>query len=130
MRNYLNNVGKGKDITGPIMLQGGVAANIGIRDAFRRSLIKQEKIKHEDEIIVPEHYDVMGAIGVAILAMNKMVKNPKMKTNFVGWQIPDINFKTKGFECKDCPNICEVIEVLMEDEVIARWGSKCGKWDI
>ena len=130
VRNYLNNVGKGKAIIEPIMFQGGVAANIGIRDAFRRSLIKQEKIKHENEIIVPEHYDVMGAIGAAILAMNKMVKNPKMKTNFVGWQIPDINYKTKGFECKDCPNICEVIEVLMEGKVIARWGSKCGKWDI
>ena len=46
VRNYLNNVGKGKDIKGPIMFQGGVAANEGIRDAFRRSLIKSEKIKH------------------------------------------------------------------------------------
>ncbi len=130
VRNYLNNVGKGKDIRGPIMFQGGVAANIGIRDAFRRSLIKSGKIKTEDELIVPENYGVMGAIGAAILAMNKMVKNPEIKTSFVGWQIPDIQYKTKGFECKDCPNICEVIEVYMADKVIARWGSKCGKWDV
>ncbi len=130
VRNYLNNVGKGKEIIGPIMLQGGVATNLGIRDTFRRSLIKQNKIQHEDEIIVPEHFDVMGAIGAAILAMNKMVKSPELKTNFVGWQIPDINYQTKGFECKDCPNICEIIEVIMDDKVIARWGSKCGKWDV
>jgi len=130
VRNYLNNVGKGKDIRGPIMFQGGVAANIGIRDAFRRSLIKSEKIKSEDELIVPENYGVMGAIGAAILAMNKMVKNPELQTNFVGWQIPDIQYKTKGFECKDCPNICEIIEVYMDKTVIARWGSKCGKWDV
>ncbi len=130
VRNYLNNVGKGKEITGPVMFQGGVAANVGIRDALRRSLIKQNKIKHEDDIIVPEHYDVMGAIGAAMLAMNKIVKNPEIKTKFVGWQIPDINYQTKGFECKGCPNICEIIEVLMRDKVIARWGSKCGKWDV
>lgn len=130
VRNYLNNVGKGKEITGPIMFQGGVAANLGIRDAFRRSLMKLKKISNEDEIIVPENYGVMGAIGAAILAMNKMVKNPELKTNFVGWNIPDIDYQTKGFECKDCPNICEIIEVLMDDKVIARWGSKCGKWDV
>ncbi|MHA1211048.1 MAG: acyl-CoA dehydratase activase [Candidatus Heimdallarchaeota archaeon] len=130
VRNYLNNVGKGKDIRGPIMFQGGVAANVGIRDAFRRSLIKSGKISHEDELIVPENYGVMGAIGAAILAMNKMVKNPNAKTKFVGWQIPNIQYKTKGFECKGCPNICEIIEVYMEEEVIARWGSKCGKWDV
>jgi predicted CoA-substrate-specific enzyme activase len=130
VRNYLNNVGKGKDIRGPIMFQGGVAANVGIRDAFRRSLIKSEKINSEDELIVPENFGVMGAIGAAILAMNKMVKNPELQTKFVGWQIPDIQYKTKGFECKDCPNICEVIEVYMDEEVIARWGSKCGKWDV
>ena len=130
VRNYLNNVGKGKDIRGPIMFQGGVAANVGIRDAFRRSLIKSGKISHEDELIVPENFFVMGAIGAAILALNKMVKNPEAKTKFVGWQIPDIHYNTKGFECKDCPNICEIIEVYMNEEVIARWGSKCGKRDL
>ncbi|NHJ31767.1 MAG: 2-hydroxyglutaryl-CoA dehydratase, partial [Asgard group archaeon] len=130
VRNYLNNVGKGKDIRGPIMFQGGVAANVGIRDAFRRSLINSGKINHNNELIVPDNYGVMGAIGAAILAMNKMIKNPPTKTRFVGWQIPDIQYKTKGFECKGCPNICEVIEVYMEDKVIARWGSKCGKWDV
>jgi predicted CoA-substrate-specific enzyme activase len=130
VRNYLNNVGKGKDIRGPIMFQGGVAANVGIRDAFRRSLIKSGKIKHGDELIVPENFGVMGAIGAAILAMNKMVKNPSEKTKFVGWQISDIHYNTKGFECKDCPNICEIIEVYMDEKVIARWGSKCGKWDV
>ncbi|MCE7746362.1 MAG: hypothetical protein GPJ52_14630, partial [Candidatus Heimdallarchaeota archaeon] len=62
VRNYLNNVGKGKDIRGPIMFQGGVAANIGIRDAFRRSLIKSGKISHGNELIVPENFFVMGAI--------------------------------------------------------------------
>ena len=121
VRNYLNNVGKGKEILGPIMFQGGVAANIGIRDAFQRAL--------EQEVIVPENFSVMGAIGAAILALNKMVKK-SYDTKFVGWNIPDLQYETKGFECKDCPNICEVIRVIRDGKSIACWGSKCKKWEV
>ena len=32
--NYLNNVGKGKKIEGPIIFQGGVSKNIGVKKAF------------------------------------------------------------------------------------------------
>ncbi|MHA1463091.1 MAG: acyl-CoA dehydratase activase [Candidatus Heimdallarchaeota archaeon] len=121
VRNYLNNVGKGKEILGPIMFQGGVAANIGIRDAFQRSL--------NQEVIVPENYAVMGAIGAAILALNKMIKK-SYDTKFVGWNIPDLQYETKGFECKDCSNLCEVIRVIRDGKAIACWGSKCKKWEV
>ena len=120
VRNYLNNVGKGKEILGPIMFQGGVAANIGIRDAFQRAL--------NEEIIIPKHFSVMGAIGAAILALNKMNKK-SYETQFVGWNIPDLEYQTKGIECKDCPNHCEIIRVIRDGEAIACWGSKCKKWD-
>ncbi|MHA1776103.1 MAG: acyl-CoA dehydratase activase [Promethearchaeota archaeon] len=120
VRNYLNNVGKGKEIRPPIMFQGGVAANKGIRKAFAESL--------GYEIIVPEHYDVMGAIGAAILAQEEMEKEPR-PSNFLGWDIPQLQFRTTGFECADCPNMCEIVEIIKNEKLIARWGSKCGKWD-
>lgn len=120
-RNYLNNVGKGKEIIPPIMFQGGVAANIGMRVAFKKYL--------NQDVIVPEHFDVMGAIGAAILAQEEMDVRPR-KSNFYGWDIPEMNFKTTGFECDGCPNICEIVEIKKNDELIARWGSRCGKWDI
>ncbi|MHA1618157.1 MAG: acyl-CoA dehydratase activase, partial [Promethearchaeota archaeon] len=85
VRNYLNNVAKGKDIQPPIMFQGGVAANMGIREAFERSLGLK--------IQVPEHYDVMGAIGAAILAQEEISVHPR-PSSFLGWQIPDLIFKT------------------------------------
>jgi len=34
VRNYFSSVGKGKDIREPVVFQGGVAANVGIRKAF------------------------------------------------------------------------------------------------
>ncbi|MHA1354938.1 MAG: acyl-CoA dehydratase activase [Candidatus Heimdallarchaeota archaeon] len=120
-RNYLNNVGKGKEIKSPIMFQGGVAANIGMRDAFKKYL--------EEDVIVPEHYDVMGAIGAAILALEDMNKRPR-ESSFYGWDIPDMKFQTTGFECDGCPNVCEIVEIKKNDVLVARWGSRCGKWDI
>ncbi len=69
VRNYLNNVGKGKDIQSPIVFQGGVAANMGIKQAFEEFLGK--------EVYIPEYYDVMGAIGVAILAKEEVKKKRK-----------------------------------------------------
>jgi hypothetical protein len=35
-----------------------------------------------------------------------------------------------SFECQECGNLCEVIEIKIEDEVAARWGDRCGKWGV
>ena len=118
VRNYLSNVGKGKEILEPILFQGGVAANIGIKKAFEEAL--------NMDVIVPDNYDVMGAIGAAILAQEEM-KN-KRKTNFRGFEILNMDYKVKGFECNGCSNKCEVVEIRDKDKVLARYGDKCGKW--
>ncbi|MTI49228.1 acyl-CoA dehydratase activase [Sporosalibacterium faouarense] len=118
VRNYLNNIGKGKDIQGPIVFQGGVAANEGIKQSFKQAL--------NTEIYVPKHHDVMGAIGAGILAKEEV--KSKGKTNFKGIDITDIEYKVRGFECNDCANMCEVVEITSDDKVIARYGDKCGKW--
>ena len=75
VRNYLNNVGKGKEILPPIVFQGGVAANVGMRVAFEKAL------KHE--LIVPKHFDVMGAVGCCYLAKETVRSKP---TRFKGWE--------------------------------------------
>jgi len=118
VRNYINNLCKGKEILPPVVFQGGVAANVGIKAAFEREL--------GFEIIVPEHFDVMGALGAAILAKEEVEKTGK--TGFYGFDLVNIEYKAKSFECKDCSNMCEVIEILAEDSPIARWGDRCGKW--
>jgi len=119
VRNYLNNVGKGKEILPPVTFQGGVAANKGVAKALQKELGL--------EIIVPEYYNVMGAIGAAILAMEE-TEQTKVKTNF-DFNVADIGFRTRSFECDGCPNHCEIIEVLRAGEVVDRFGSRCGKWE-
>ncbi|MBU7007721.1 acyl-CoA dehydratase activase [Phosphitispora fastidiosa] len=118
VRNYLNNVGKGKEILEPVIFQGGVAANIGIKKAFEKTL--------GAEIIIPKHYDVMGAVGAAILARDAVRKTGT--TSFKGFGVAEEMFEATSFECKDCPNLCEVIQIKASGKIMARWNDKCGKW--
>ena len=119
VRNYLNNVGKGKEVLPPILFQGGVAANIGIKAAFEKALGKP--------VLIPKHYDIMGAIGAAQLAREAVGNG---NTSFKGFKITGLPYRTGSFECNGCSNVCEIVEIYEEDKVIGRWGSRCSKWDI
>jgi len=119
VRNYLNNVGKGKEILSPVAFQGGVAANVGIKGAFEKAL--------GIEVIIPRYFDVMGAIGAAMLARDQVRKT--QQTSFKGFDASNFKYKAGSFECKGCSNLCEVIEIFHDDQVIARWGDRCGKWE-
>lgn len=118
VRNYLNNVGKGKNIESPVVFQGGVAANEGIKQSFEETL--------NTSVYVPEYFDVMGAVGAGILAKEEMRK--KKSTNFRGFGISEMEYHVKGIDCLGCSNACEVVEIKENDVVIARYGDRCGKW--
>ena len=116
VKNYLNNVCRGKEILSPIVFQGGVAANRGIRWALEREL--------EISLVIPEHFDVMGAMGAA-----KLVKKAKLpQTQFRGFDLPRKSCFTRGFECGECENQCEVIELLVDHRVVACWGDLCERY--
>jgi predicted CoA-substrate-specific enzyme activase len=118
VRNYLNNLGKGKDIIPPVLFQGGVAANRGIREAFRREL--------DMEIEIPPHYDVMGAIGAALIAKDNSQK--KGCTGFRGLDVSECSFDVRPIDCRGCANMCEIVEIVKDGVGIACWGDRCGKW--
>lgn len=109
--NYLNNVGKGKKIASPIVFQGGVSKNVGVKKAFEEAV--------GQEVIVDPNGHLMGAFGVAILAKKSGVEHE------FSFDIADIEFKTTGFECPKCANHCEIICVYKEGKLIDSWGNKC-----
>ncbi len=119
VRNYLNNVGKGKEILAPVVFQGGVAANEGIKAAFEKTLDLQ--------VIVPEHYHVMGAVGAAVLA--RLAMQDRAQTSFRGFALSELEYQAETFECDGCPNICEIVNLSLDGALLARWGGRCGKWD-
>jgi len=57
-RNLKSTLGRGKHLVPPVMFQGGVAANAGMVRAFREVLDLDEQ-----QLIIPEYYASMGAIG-------------------------------------------------------------------
>ena len=116
VKNYLNNVCRGKEILSPLVFQGGVAANRGIQKAIEREL--------DTSLVIPEHFDVMGAIGAA-----KLVKRAKPpKTQFRGFDLHQKSCSTRGFECSECGNQCEVVQLLVDHQVVACWGDLCERY--
>jgi predicted CoA-substrate-specific enzyme activase len=120
VRNYLSDVGSGKDIQPPVVFQGGVAFNQGIVRALREAL--------DTEIIVPPHHEVMGAIGAALLAHEGM-DNSRNGSQFKGFRVSEIDYQTSSFECQACPSLCEIVQVSVDSQVLARWGGRCDIWE-
>jgi len=120
VRNYLNNVGRGKEIKPPIVFQGGVAFNQAIVKALQEEL--------EAEVIVPPHHEVMGAIGAALLVHEELDSNNK-SSGFKGFGVSEVEYHTSSFECKACPNLCEIAQLALDGQVLARWGGRCDLWE-
>ncbi len=116
VKNYLNNVCRGKELIAPFVFQGGVAANPGIRRALEKELVAH--------LIIPEHFGLMGAIGAA-----KLVKRTKPRqTRFKGFELSQRSCMTRGFECSACGNQCEVVELWVDQQVVASWGDLCERY--
>ncbi len=120
-RNYLNNVGLGKDIRKLVVFQGGVAFNQGMIRAFEETL--------EMPVLVPPHHEVMGALGAAMLAREALARHNAV-TQFKGFSVSDLAYRTRSFECHHCPNHCEIVQVSVDNRVVARWGGRCERWDM
>ncbi len=140
--NYINRVVRGRKIGECIFFQGGTAYNDAVAAAFASILDK--------EIIVPPHNGVMGAIGAALLAREKMSQADTpapAKANmtrgqyvagngngnghvagkgsrFRGWEMDKVDYTLREFTCKGCSNACVIQEFTVEGEK-TYWGDKC-----
>jgi predicted nucleotide-binding protein (sugar kinase/HSP70/actin superfamily) len=118
--NYLNRVVGKKEIGDKVYFQGGVAGNRAVAAAFRQLLDGKE-------VIVPEHHEVTGAYGAALLARDRVPG--REDSNFYGFEFSDRNFETSAFTCEDCSNRCEIKRVRIEGEDPLFYGSRCGKYE-
>ena len=132
--NYINRVVRGRKIGQCIFFQGGTAYNDAVAAAFA-SIV-------DTEIIVPPYNGVIGAVGAALLARDKMRAAPPVKrdpsstsryvgvsagqrgTRFRGFETDKVDYHLREFVCKGCSNACAIQEFTVEGEK-TYWGDKC-----
>jgi predicted CoA-substrate-specific enzyme activase len=115
--NYINRVVCGRHVGECIFFQGGTAYNDAVAAAFSIICNKQ--------IIIPPHNAVLGALGAALLAHEKMSGSPK-KPRFRGWDMDQVDYRLREFTCKACGNQCAVQEFTVDGEK-TYWGDKCSE---
>jgi predicted CoA-substrate-specific enzyme activase len=113
--NYLNRVVRGRKIGKVIFFQGGTAYNDAVAAAFSQIL--------EKRIIVPPHNGVIGAIGMALIARDRM-KEAAKPSRFRGYDLSRVDFTTREFVCQACSNFCDMKEFNIEGQR-TYWGDKC-----
>jgi predicted CoA-substrate-specific enzyme activase len=115
--NYLNRVVEDRKVGEVIFFQGGVAFNRGVKAAFEAVVGKK--------VIVPPQHDILGAIGAAIFAQQEH-EGP---SGFRGFDLREVSYALKTFECGKCSNRCEIHQVSIEGQKPLHYGSRCGRFD-
>jgi len=113
--NYLNRVVRGRKIGKNIFFQGGTAYNDAVAAAFSQIL--------GQTVIVPPHNGVIGAIGMALIAQERM-KHSQQASKFRGYDLNAIDYTTREFVCQACSNLCDIKEFKIEGNK-TYWGDKC-----
>ena len=117
--NYLNRVVAHKRVGDRVFFQGGTAFNRATVAAFEHVTGKP--------ITVPPHHEVTGAIGCALIAMEY---DRGEGSTFKGFDLTEREYSVHSFECKGCPNHCEINRVTVEGEKPLFYGSRCEKYDV
>ena len=118
--NYLSKVVETRKLGDKVVLTGAVFYNSAIVSAFEQAL-------EGKTIIVPEHKEVSGAIGAALLA--KEERQGKV-SRFKGFQkVIDSDHKLSTFICKSCENNCTISRLEIPDEKPSFYGSRCDRYD-
>ena len=53
----------------------------------------------------------------------------KKESKFNGFDVSEAKYHTSSFECKACPNLCEIAQISTNGQVLARWGGRCDMWE-
>jgi predicted CoA-substrate-specific enzyme activase len=119
-KNYLSKVVEHRKLGDKVILTGAVFYNKAVVSAFYQQL-KGKKLT------VPEHKEVSGAIGAALLAKEDMAGQG---SKFKGFQeVVDRECKLTTFVCKGCDNNCTITRMEMPGEKSTFYGSRCDKYD-
>ena len=119
VRNYLSNVAKGRKSCQRLFFKEVLRETEESTGLFETAL--------QMPITIPQHHEVMGAIGAAILAREKIQQEDRT-TKFQGFSVSTSAFQSKSFICNGCTNQCEVVSVMENQKAVGFFGDRCEKW--
>lgn len=118
--NYLSKVVETRKLGDKVILTGAVFYNRAVVAAFQRAL-------EGKSTMVPEHKEVSGAIGAALLAGEA---TGGAGSRFKGFQrVIGSNHKLSTFACKRCDNNCTISRLDIPGEKATFYGSRCDLYD-
>jgi predicted CoA-substrate-specific enzyme activase len=126
--NYLNRVVGRRKIGQHICFQGGTAFNKAVWAAFEAVTGKP--------IRVPDHHEMTGAIGAALIAAEHVRKirnadDPSYQSRFRGFEsLTRLNYAVEVFTCSSCSNACEIKKVQLEGSEPLYYGSRCDRYNV
>ncbi len=126
--NYINRVVGHRKIGQRIFFQGGTAFNRAVVSAFEMVTGKN--------IVVPDHHEVTGALGAAELARRHMQQLADQNgdempvSHFRGFDLSQLEYSIRSFECEKCSNNCEIKEVIIPGSEPLYYGSRCDIYNV
>lgn len=119
-KNYRSKVLGNRRVGERVFLTGAVFYNEAVVAAFRAEF-------PDKKLVVPEHKEVTGAIGVALLAKEEMQE--KGESSFLGFsRAAEALYKLRTFTCHRCGNFC-TINMMEEGKRRFFYGSRCDFYD-
>ncbi len=116
-KNYLNKNVANRRIGDKVAFQGAVAFNQGMVAAFETILGRP--------IVVPPHPHLTGAIGAAWIAYRERPES----SSFRGFErIAAGDYQLSSFECKGCPNRCDVNVFQLEGGPKYYYNDRCERY--
>jgi predicted CoA-substrate-specific enzyme activase len=119
--NYINRVVGHRRIGKRIFFQGGTAFNEAVVAAFEKFTGRR--------ITVPPHHEVTGAIGAAVLARRHQERLGRTTSSFGGFDLANVEYTIRSFECEHCSNNCEINEVTIVGREPLYCGSRCDRYN-
>ena len=125
VHNYLNRVVEKRRIGKRVMFLGGPSLNKGIVAAFE-NVLKQE-------IIMPEHREVLGAHGAAMSVMEKRLNSELLRSNLQSLDnLIQASISHKEKLCRvdnNCHNECK-LKIYDFGGRKSIWGGDCGRYEV
>lgn len=120
-KNYLSKVVGKCRIGERVILTGAVPYNEAVVAAFKAALPGKE-------FIIPEHKEVTGAIGAALLAKEAMPE--EAESNFKGFSsVAKETYKLTYFNCNACEQSCAISSMVTGNGRKLFYGSRCDRFD-